>query len=157
MPLPIAELVNFLKNMQTVSLKGTDFQGALGADNTAFISGAPSGTAAFLGQKTNFSSGTARFAFAQLSALPVVVIQFTGMDDNRAAKAPIQISLNGTVIWQGPSPFPNAEWGTYGLILRDISPVKQGINELTITNTSPDGGLTQPPWFLIQSVVIHYR
>lgn len=156
-PLPIDKLANFLKNMQTVSLKGTDFQGALGADNSAVISGVPSGTAVFLGQKTNFSSGTARFAFAQLDAVPIVVIEFTGMDDNRAAKAPFQISLNGTVIWQGPSPFPNADWGTYGLILRDISMVKQGINELTISNTSPDGGLTQPPWFLIQSVVIHYR
>ncbi len=156
-PLPIDQLAQFIKKMKTVKLKGTDFDGALSLNNSAPIQNAPAGTAAFFSQQTPFSTGSAQFAMNSIGAVPVVVIEFTGFDDNREAKAPVQVELNGVVIWQGPSPFPNADWGTYGLLLRDISMVKQTDNVLTIKNTSPQGALAQPPWFLIESVVIHYK
>lgn len=143
--------------METVTLKGTDFTGALGLSDSVPIQGAPAGTAAFFSQQTAFSSGTAHFAINSVDAVPQMVIEMTGFDDPRETKAPMQIVLNGAVVWQGPSPFPNANWGTYGLLLRDISMVKVGENVITISNTSPQGGLAQPPWFLIQSVTIHYR
>ncbi len=156
-PLPIDQFGDILGGMQTVTLKGTDFAGALGLSNSVPIQGAPEGTAAFFSQQTAFSTGSARFAINSVDAVPQVVIEMTGFDDPREAKAPMQIELNGAVVWQGPSPFPNADWGTYGLLLRDISMVKVGENVITITNTSPQGGLAQPPWFLIQSATIHYR
>ncbi|MGA7670343.1 MAG: protein kinase [Nitrolancea sp.] len=152
-PLPIAQLTDFIRNMQTVRLSGTDFDGAY----TAPIQGEPEGAAAFFSQKTKFSSGTAGFGYNPNSAVPVVVLEFTGYDDNREPKAPIQIEINGKVIWAGESPFPNADWGAYGLLLNDLSMLHAGSNQLTISNTAAQGAIAQPPFFFIQSVVIHYR
>ncbi len=86
-----------------------------------------------------------------------MVIEFMGYDDNLEAKAPIRIELNGGVIYQGDSPFPNAAWGSYGLLVPDVSLIKQGTNVLTISNTATEGALAQPPFFLIQSVTVHYQ
>ena len=152
-PLPIAQLTDFIRNMKTVKLKGSDFDGAY----TTPIQGEPEGTAAFFSQQTNFSTGSAKFGYNPNSAVPVMVLEFSGFDDNREAKTPIQIELNGKVIWQGPSPFPNADWGTYGLMLDDLSMLHDGSNTLTISNTAAQGVVPTPPFFLIQSVVIHYR
>ena len=152
-PLPIAQLTDLIRNLKTDQLQGTSFDGAY----TKPIAGEPKGAAAFFSQQTSFSSGTANFAYNPSSANPVMVLEFTGYDDNREAKTPIQIELNGTAIWSGSSPFPNADWGTYGLLLTDLSMLHDGANTLTISNVSPQGAIGQPPFFFIQSVVIHYR
>ena len=90
-----------LDDMKAVNLDGTNFAGAYNAGLQGTIQGAPDGTAAFFSEATPFASGTANVEMNSTAAVPQVVIALRGYDDPRNAKAPMQIALNGTVIWDG--------------------------------------------------------
>ncbi|HVB64580.1 MAG TPA: protein kinase [Nitrolancea sp.] len=155
--LPISEFSTLIAGMKADNLDGTDFAGAYNAGVQSEIQGAPAGTAAFFSQATPYSAGTAPVEITSTAAIPQVVIAIKGLDDPRNAKAPMEIALNGTVIWKGSSPFPNSDWGIYGILLDDISVLKSSGNQLTIINSALQGGVAQQPWFLVQAVSVYYR
>jgi serine/threonine-protein kinase len=155
--LPISEFNSEIKDMKATNLDGTDFAGAYNAGVQSEIQGAPAGTAAFFSQATPYSAGTAPVEITNTGAVPQVIIALKGLDDPNNGKAPMEIALNGTVIWQGSSPFPNSDWGIYGIKLDDISVLRPSGNQLTIINSAKQGGVAKSPWFLIQAVSVYYR
>lgn len=142
--------------MKAINLDGTDFAGAYNAGVGTEITGAPQGTAAFFSQTTPYSAGTAKINIKSNHDNPRIVIAIKGMDDPRGAKTPMQIALNGTVIWDGQSPFPNADWAIYGIEINDPSLIRPTGNQLTIINSSNEGRLPQTPWFAVQAVSVYY-
>ncbi len=155
--LPIDQYAALLKTMKGIDLSGADFEGALSSSNQSPIQNTPQGTAVFFSQQTSFSTGTAAFGVSSNGPVTIAVVELTGYDDNRPGKAPIQVAVNGAVIYQGDSPFPNADWGTYGILLPNANVMRQGSNQITIRNMATDGRILEPPWFLIQTVTIHFR
>lgn len=155
--LPIDQFADTIDGMKAINLDGTDFAGSFNAGVGADILNAPSGTAAFFSQTTPYSAGTARIDIKSDADNPQMVIAIKGMDDQRGAKTPMQIALNGTVIWSGPSPFPNADWAIYGIAVNDPSLIRQTGNQLTIINSTNEGRLPQTPWFAIQAVSVYYQ
>jgi len=143
--------------MKAINLDGTDFAGAYNAGVGVDIQGAPQGTAAFFSQATPYSAGTAKINIDTNNDHPQVVIAIKGLDDPRGAKTPMQIALNGTVIWDGQSPFPNADWAIYGIKIDDPSLIRQTGNQLTIINSSSEGKFPQTPWFVVQAVSVYYK
>ncbi len=76
----------------------------------------------------------------------------TGADDFLEERCPIRITLNDTVIFEGPNTFSNREWNTQ---IFDISAdVFRSTNVLTITNISSTGNFDAPPAFLLNYVVL---
>ncbi len=155
--LPIDQFAALLKTMKGVTLGGGDFDGALSNSSQSPIQNTPQGTAIFFSQQTAFSTGTAAFNVKSNGPISLAVVEITGYDDNRPTQAPIQIAVNGAVIYQGDSPFPNADWGTYGVLLTDAGVLRQGANQITIKNMATEGRILEPPWFLVQSVTVHFR
>jgi len=112
--------------------------------------------AAFLfGGQSDYHTGTATFDVSE-SNRPVVVLQITGTDDLAQRKAPIRITLNGQLVWEGDNPLPNGESGNAYWIIQDRSVLRDGENRLVIANTSPNGDAPQAPWILIERVTLFY-
>ncbi len=84
------------------------------------------------------------------------MIEITAMSDNQKEKAPIEIQLNGELVWKGPSPFSSKDPDSYAWMLEDPWLLTDGINTLSISNTTPDGGAGESPWHLIQGATIYY-
>lgn len=155
--MPIDQYSDEIDGMEAINLDGTDFAGSFNAGVGNDISNAPPGTAAFFSQTTPYSAGTARIDIKSDEDNPQIIIAIKGMDDQRGAKTPIQIALNGTVIWSGQSPFPNADWAIYGIAIDDPALIRQTGNQLTLINSSSDGRFPQTPWFAIQAVSVYYE
>lgn len=143
--------------MKAINLDGTDFAGAYNAGVGSEITGAPQGTAAFFSQASPYSAGTATINIKSDAQKPRIVIAIKGMDDPRGAKTPMQIALNGKVIWDGQSPFPNADWAIYGIEIDDPSLIRPTGNQLTLINSSSDGRFPATPWFVVQAVSVYYQ
>lgn len=86
----------------------------------------------------------------QLTAVPEtdLFLVLEAMDDDAAAPCPIQITVNGEVIFDGPSGFPDAVWlrGQYRL---PAAVLQAGTNQLSIGNQSATGNAGNPPWFML--------
>jgi len=89
-------------------------------------------------------------------------LQIVGVDSEDPAKTPIRITLNNTVIYEGPDPLPNdntsgpngtGNWGTY---VWQVNPgaFVQGTNTLTISNLSPSNKVNYPLFFMLDYAVI---
>jgi serine/threonine-protein kinase len=155
--LPIDQFADEIDGMKAINLDGTEFAGAYNAGVGSEITGAPQGTAAFFSQATPYSAGTAKINIDTENDHPTMVIAIKGMDDPRGTKTPMQIALNGTVIWDGKSPFPNADWAIFGIRVDDPSIIRQTGNQLTIINSSNDGKFPLTPWFVVQAVSVYYQ
>ncbi len=75
------------------------------------------------------------------------------MDDDAAAACRVRVSLNGVVVFEGASGFPNAAWRVRRFALPGGG-LKAGTNDLTIENLEPLGALGQPPWFMVASATV---
>ncbi|HET7035010.1 MAG TPA: serine/threonine-protein kinase, partial [Thermomicrobiaceae bacterium] len=146
-------LANYPKEVQ---LPGTALQGAYPAGQGG-IQNAPPGTVALFSQASGYGTGQVQFNLERSDAIPGVLLEITGMDDVDRDKVPIRIKLNGVTVWEGKSPFANGQWGSYAVILQDVSPIKDGTNTVTIENTGSRGNLGVAPWILIQEVTVRYR
>lgn len=89
------------------------------------------------------------------SAVPQdgAAIEITGLDDELEQHEEIEATLNGTVIYSGPSQFPNwypgmQEPGTMCIQLPAAALV-DGHNTLTISNLEPDANFGTPPYILL--------
>jgi hypothetical protein len=82
-----------------------------------------------------------------------------GMDSEDAVKTPIRIALNGVMLFQNASPFPNDDrplqsgrWSSITLPF-DASILRQGANTLTIVNLAP-GSKGLPPFVAVDYAVV---
>lgn len=84
------------------------------------------------------------------------MIEITAMSDNKKEKVPIEIRLNGALVWKGPSPFSSKDPDSYAWMLDDPWLLTDGINTLSISNTAPEGDAGESPWQLIHGATIYY-
>jgi serine/threonine-protein kinase len=83
-------------------------------------------------------------------------IVVVGMDDERQAAVPIRLSLNGQVVWEGPSPFANEQWTTVGWRVGNLGWLVEGENVLRIELLTGPGELGLPPWLLLNAAQIYW-
>jgi hypothetical protein len=82
-----------------------------------------------------------------------------GMDSEDAAKTTMRIAINGAVLFEGASPFPNDDiplqsgrWSTHRLTFNS-SLLRAGANTLTVTNLAP-GPVGLPPFVAVDYAVV---
>jgi hypothetical protein len=82
-----------------------------------------------------------------------------GMDSEDAAKTPVRIEINGVVLLEGPSPFPNDDmpletgrWSALTLEF-DTAVLRPGPNTITLTNLSR-GPRGLPPFVALDYAAI---
>ncbi|MEO8288564.1 MAG: protein kinase [Chloroflexota bacterium] len=89
-------------------------------------------------------------------------LNIVGIDSEDEAKTPVRISVNNSVIYEGPNPLPNdntsgsAGPGNWGTVTFRLNPkiLKQGENTITITNLDPSDKVNYPLFVMIDSVTI---
>ena len=84
-----------------------------------------------------------------------------GMDSEDRAKTPMRIAINGVVLFEGPSPFPNDDiplqsgrWSALQLQF-DGAILNTGANTLTITNLVP-GSVGGAPFVAVDYAVVRF-
>ena len=91
-------------------------------------------------------------------------LQINGVDSEDSAKTPIRITINNTVIYEGPDPLPDDTTngpngpGNWGLYTWRVNPgvFVQGQNTLTIDNLSPSDKVNYPLFFMLDYAVISW-
>ena len=155
-PLNPALIRPFVANDQQVAINGNAFVGAFDPlKQTGQQSNFPANSALLFGGGSQFNTGTATFA-AKQTQNRLLFIELRAMDDPNVEKVPLRITLNGTVIWEGRSPFPDGTSGTQAWLVADHALLKPGNNTLTIANLSPTGQVGTAPWELIEQAVVYY-
>jgi hypothetical protein len=81
------------------------------------------------------------------------VLEIGGMDDNQpSSKAPLEITVNGKVVFKGNSTYPDQEWAVQAFPI-DPKDLRTGENIVEIKNTS-SGPAGDIPWFGVSFVRI---
>jgi serine/threonine-protein kinase len=119
---------------------------------------------ALYGSGSGYEQGTYNFKADSLPAVPVV-LTLTGLDDERRENNSMQVILNGTQIYNGPSGFPNVPtsdngeggadryWGQFRINV-PANLFNAGTNSLVIRNNTPWQGYLGIPYILINQVNI---
>jgi hypothetical protein len=101
---------------------------------------------------------TARFRIAAFAAGQPLFLHLLGRDnDVLPSPCPIEVSLNGVVLFTGPNEFPNDgfAWRIYAI---PAGAARAGENRIRIANLSAKGEIGMPPWFtLVQCAVSRSR
>lgn len=135
-----------------VSLRGRDFAGGaaelfgprkFGVRDLNYVYAAPNGAR---------STMSARFDVPALPAGPMALHVRARLDD-RNTPCPIRISLNGLTVFEGPEAFAHNEWQWRAFALPDGA-LRAGPNELVFANTSAEGIVGMPPWFMLAACAI---
>ncbi len=152
-----APLPTIVQGNNTITLQDSDFQGGYTPAGDRYYGR----TAHWVyGQGTRYSTITAHFNYNTLSG-GSGNLSIVGLDSEDSAKAPIQITLNSTVIYNGPDPLPDdalagagsqGNWGTYNWFIAP-SAFKSGLNTLTITNLDR-GDKLLPPFLILDYAAI---
>ncbi len=106
-------------------------------------------------QGTDFSSSTVLFTVNDLPSTHIG-LTINGMDDEIASSVACEISLNGNIVFEGPSPFQNERWTQIGWTIGSLNWIVQGENNLTIEILAEDGSFGLPPWLLINEAAIYW-
>jgi hypothetical protein len=108
----------------------------------------------FYSQTTDYPSATVTFT---LDAAPerYAVIRVIGMDDESPRTVPIRVSVNGTIVHEGPAPFGSEVWTDTAWRIGDPGVLQAGQNTVVIENIAPDGPFGRPPWLLVTSMWIY--
>jgi beta-N-acetylglucosaminidase len=134
-----------------VRLRGSDFVGGAaslyggtqyGVVRANYVYAAPTG---------EFSSMAARFPLAAVPPEPLF-LHVRGRLDDRDSDCPIRIGLNGTVLFEGPNGFAH-DWEVKRFAI-PAGTLRVGGNTVMVTNTSPQGVVGMPPWFMLAVCVI---
>lgn len=137
-------------------LEDTDFVGGF-RNSGASVYGGRSATWVY-GQGSGYSSMAAMFSIGQVvPGLAHVTIE--GMDSEDPAKTPLRVEINGVVLFEGASPFPNddlpLETGRWAALVLDFdaASLRSGVNTLTITNLK-QGRRGLPPFVALDYAVV---
>lgn len=106
-------------------------------------------------QETGYGSTTVTFNVSETpsSYIGILVI---GMDDERGAKVPCRLLLNGILVWEGESPFENEEWTRIGWRAGSLGWLQEGENTLTFEVLVDEGEFGQPPWILLNEARVYW-
>lgn len=130
-----------------VRLRGTDFAGGgartygsvqHGLTRVNYVYAAPTG---------ELSVMAADFALDAVPE-PPVFLHVRGMLDDGGTPCPIRITLNETVVFEGPDAFPNNEWAVQRYPL-PLEALVAGENHLEFRNISAEGPSGMYPWFML--------
>lgn len=151
-PIPLSAIPFPIEDGEAATMGADDFEGAYRRPDGELY-GLPA--VHLYGQGSDADTATAGFDAGDPSEYIVLVI--TGMDDERATKVPIRISLNGNTVWEGPSPFGNEDWTDVAWAVEDLGWLSGGGNTLAVTNLEGDGEVGAPPWVLLTSATVFYH
>jgi len=127
-------------------LRGTDFAGGAaalfgsakcGAARVNYVYAAPTGER---------SRMVARFSLAEVPDQPLFLFVRGRLDDG-GTDCPLKIALNGMVPFEGPNGFAH-EWEVRRYAI-PVGLLRTGGNEIAVSNTSPQGVVGMPPWFML--------
>ena len=160
-PFPIASLPTDVSQGPSSTIDAGGFEGAYRRDDGELY-GLPA--AHLYGTGSGATSATATFT-ANTTPSEYILVQLTGIDDEIAGKVPIRVSLNGNVVWEGPSPFQNgtgdfestAYWTDVGWLVGNLGWINEGQNSLTVEIVGIPGQVGTPPWVLLTSAVVYYQ
>lgn len=160
-PFPIASLPTDVSQGPSATIDAGGFEGAYRRDDGQLY-GLPA--AHLYGQGSGARVATATFTVNEAPS-EYVLIQLTGIDDEVTAKVPIRLSLNGNVVWEGPSPFQNGGtdfdspqwWTDVGWLVANPEWLQEGQNTLTVEIIGVNGEIGVPPWVLLTSAVVYYQ
>jgi serine/threonine-protein kinase len=117
---------------------------------------------ALYGAGSGYEQGTVNFKLESLPPAKVFLV-LTGLDDERRENCNLKVTLNGTVIYNGPSGFPdvptsdNGEggpdryWGQFEIGV-PVNLFMAGTNSLVLSNTTPWTGQLGIPYILINQL-----
>lgn len=110
------------------------------------------------GQGSGYSSMTASFE-SGTSTVGTAVLVIEGMDSEDAAKTPMRVTVNGTVIFEGRNPLPNDDaplasgrWDQLTLPF-DSSLLQAGTNTVAIINLGT-GAVGLPPFIALDYAIV---
>ncbi|MCA9858504.1 MAG: hypothetical protein KC438_02235 [Thermomicrobiales bacterium] len=143
----------------TVTLAASEWTGGYYQGNGAWY-GRP--WAALYGTQTQYSTATVTI---QLSSTPTgpVTLTLTGLNDESGTKNPINITINGTSIFNGTSWFAswdgsgqgeNAPWTTVAITI-PASYFALGANSIAVSNLTNSSNFSQPPYVLLGAAQIN--
>ena len=109
---------------------------------------------ALYGVNSQFPSATLRFT-ADDAANGQSRLVLTGLDDEWAAQAPIEVSVNGEVVYQGVNGFnnwnpasPQVAWSQFAVTFSSDL-IVSGQNEIVVTNLAEAANFGTPPYILL--------
>jgi hypothetical protein len=152
-PFPLADVPGALFQGPSATLNAGDFKGGYRRDD-GVLYGLPA--VHFYGAGSGVDEGTATFTIDGAPS-QYIMIAITGMDDEQPAKVPMQLYLNGNLVWEGPSPFANEDWTDVGWLVGNLDWLQAGQNTLTVVNAGGKGEVGKPPWMLVTSAVVYYK
>jgi len=130
-----------------VRLRGSDFVGGaaelfgaakFGVSRVNYIYAAPTGPRATM---------TASFGAPAWPDEPVLLWVRARLDD-RNTPCPVRIALNGVTVFEGPNALAHDRWERRSFAL-PAEALQPGRNEVTFANTSSEGVVGMPPWFML--------
>jgi hypothetical protein len=129
-----------------VRLFGADFAGGAADLFGGVQHGAARVNYAYAQPTGERSRMTARFPLERVPEEPLL-LHLRGRLDDWGTDCPIRVTLNGTVLLEGPNTFAD-EWESKRLPI-PLGVLRAGENEIVIANTSPQGTVGMPPWFML--------
>ncbi len=137
----------------TVTLAASEWTGGYYQGNGVWY-GRP--WSALYGTQTQYSTASITI---QLASTPTgaVTLTLTGLNDESGTKNPIQITINGTSIFNGTSWFAswdgqgqgqNAPWTTVAITI-PASYFALGANSIVVSNQTNSSNFSQPPYVLL--------
>ncbi|MCX6928613.1 MAG: hypothetical protein NT154_36190, partial [Verrucomicrobia bacterium] len=135
-----------------VQLRGIDFIGGAqsqfgasyyGRQGVNYVYAQPTGAAANMTAAFTLPRAPSKRMFLHLEA----------MDDDAAAQCRIEITLNGHSLHAGPSGFADARWQVRRFPIPPGA-LRDGMNELRISNSESSGPAGNPPWFMVARCAI---
>jgi hypothetical protein len=143
----------------TVTLAANEWTGGYYQGNGVWY-GRP--WAALYGSQTQYSTASLTI---QLSSTPTgaATLTLTGLNDESGTKNPIQITLNGTSIYNGTSWFASwngqgqgqdAPWTTVAITIPP-SYFALGANSIVVSNLTNSANFSQPPYVLLGAAQIN--
>jgi|YNPNPStandDraft_1061719.scaffolds.fasta_scaffold14111_2 hypothetical protein len=138
-----------------VVLKGTDFVG--GAREIFGSTYFGQTDVNYVYARSTGAPSTMRATFSIPRLPPGALFLFlTACDDDAPSPCEIEVALNGHVLFQGPSGFPNGAWATRRIPLPD-GILRAGTHTLALTNRHETGPLGHPPWFMVARCAVAGR
>jgi len=153
-------LVNPVTSVSTtVTLAASEWTGGYYQGNGAWY-GRP--WTALYGSQTQYSTASITVQLGSTPTAPVT-LTLVGLNDESGNKNPIQITINGTTIFNGTSWFAswdgsgqgqNAPWTTVAITIPS-SYFSVGANSVVVSNLSNSSNFSMPPYLLLGAAQIN--
>lgn len=143
----------------TVTLAASEWTGGYYQGNGQWY-GRP--WAALYGTQTQYSTASVTIQLGSTPTAPVT-LTLTGLNDESGTKNPIQITINGTSIFNGTSWFAswdgqgqgqNAPWTTVAITI-PASYFALGANSIVVSNLTNSSNFSMPPYVLLGAAQIN--